>query len=314
MSPRPAAPKGARTAAEREGRPTGTARLSRILDEQEAAAWVEDGMVVAIGTPPPMGLIRQLIRRRVRNLTIVDGGLSLDLLIAAGCVRRSVTYYAGGGFGVAVAPSFRRAVETGEVVVFDCDEGILMAGLQAAAQRLPFMPWRGGVGTSLPQVNPELKLFNDPISGQTLLAVPPIKPDVTLLHATAADAYGNVQHTGGAGWLDLAMFRAADRSVVQVEHIVPNEEIRANPQATTLALADAIVRAPYGAHPFASRGRYVQDQDHLRSYLDAAMKAATNNDASDLNRYLERYCQLPLTLGDYLEQVGIKQLLRLQEY
>lgn len=314
MSPGPTDPNGARSPAIGEVLPAVSARRSRILDERMAASWVEDGMVIAVGTPPPMGLIRQLIRRRVRDLTIVDGGLALDMLIAAGCVRKSVTYYAGGGSGVAVAPSFRRAVESGEVAVFDCDEGLLMAGLQAAAQRLPFMPWRGGVGTSLPQVNPELKLFNDPISGQPLLAVPPIKPDVVLLHAAAADAYGNVQHTGGAGWLDLALFRAADRSVVQVERIVPNEEIRANPQATTLALADAIVRAPYGAHPFASRGSYLLDHDHLRAYLDAAAKAATTQDTTELNQYLERYCHLPETLGDYLEQVGIKQLLRLQEY
>jgi glutaconate CoA-transferase subunit A len=289
------------------------ARRSRILDEVDASGWIEDGMTIAIGSPPPMGMVRQIIRRRVKNLTVVDSGLSLDMLVAAGCVRNAVSYYAGGGFGVAVAPSFRRAAEHGEISVFECDEGTIMAGLQAAAQSLPFMPWRGGVGTSLPEVNPELKLFNDPISGQTLLAVPPIRPDVSLLHAAMSDVYGNVQHVGGPGWLDLALHRAADRTIVQVERIIPNEEVRANPRATTIASADAIVRAPYGAHPFYSRGFYIQDQTHLREYLDAATKAAAGDDTA-LTRYLALYCREPQALGEYLERIGIRQLLSLYEY
>ena len=225
-----------------------TERQQRIVDEAEAVSWVRDGMTIAVGSPAPMALLRQIIRRGVKNLTVVDSGLSLDLLVAAGCVRKAVSYYAGGGFGVPVAPSFRRAVEKGELETWECEEGILATGLQAAAQALPFSPWRGGVGTSIPEVNPELKVFQDPLNGETLIAVPPIKPDVTLLHAATADAYGNVQHLGGPGWLDLFLYRAADRTIVQVERVIANEDVRANPWATTIAGVDAIVRAPYGAH------------------------------------------------------------------
>ena len=88
------------------------------------------------------------------------------MLIAAGCVKKVVSYYAGGGFGVPVAPAFRHAAERGEIEIWECEEGILTAGLQAAAQLLPFLPWRGGVGTSLPEVNPDLKVFTDPINGE----------------------------------------------------------------------------------------------------------------------------------------------------
>lgn len=289
-------------------------RRQRILDETEAANWVQDGMTIAVGAPAPMMLLRHIIRRGVKNLTVVDSGLSLDLLIAAGCVRKVVSYYAGGGFGVPVAPSFRCAVERGEIEVWECEEGILTAGLQAAAQALPFLPWRGGVGTSLPEINPDLKLMQDPIRGETLIAVPPIKPDLALLHAATADAYGNVQHCGGPGWLDLFLHRAADRTIVQVERIVANEDIRANPWATTIAGADAIVRAPYGAHPFYSRGFYVQDNAHLREYVEAATAAAQAGRPDALNQYLTRYCREPETHGDYLERVGIKRLLGLYEY
>jgi glutaconate CoA-transferase subunit A len=289
-------------------------RQQRIIDEVTAASWVQDGMTIAVGSPAPMALLRQIIRRGVKNLTIVDSGVTLDLLIAAGCARKVVSYYAGGGFGVPVAPAFRRAVERGEIEVWECEEGILTTGLQAAAQALPFLPWRGGVGTSLPEVNKDLKVMHDPIRGETLIAVPPIKPDVTLLHAATADAYGNVQHCGGPGWLDLFLYRAADRTIVQVEKIIPNEEIRANPWATTIGGADAIVRAPYGAHPFYSRGYYVQDNTHLRQYLEASAAAAQENRPEPLTQYLNHYCREPATLGDYLERIGIKRLLELYEY
>jgi glutaconate CoA-transferase, subunit A len=289
-------------------------RTQRIIDEVTAANWVQDGMTIAVGSPAPMALLRQIIRRGVKNLTIVDSGVTLDLLIAAGCARKVVSYYAGGGFGVPVAPAFRRAVERGEIEVWECEEGILTTGLQAAAQALPFLPWRGGVGTSLPEVNKDLKVMQDPIRGETLIAVPPIKPDVTLLHAATADAYGNVQHCGGPGWLDLFLYRAADRTIVQVEKIIPNEEIRADPWATTIGGADAIVRAPYGAHPFYSRGYYVQDNVHLRQYLEASAAAAQENRPEPLTQYLNHYCREPATLGDYLERIGIKRLLELYEY
>ena len=289
-------------------------RRERIVDEREAAGWIRSGMTVAFGDPAPMAMIRQIIRAEVRDLCVVGSGLALDLLIAAGCVRKTIAYYAGGGFGVPVAPSFRRAAEEGKLEVWECEEGILTAGLDAAAQGLPFLPWRAGVGTSLPEVNPDLKVMQDPIEGQTLLAVPAIRPDVAVLHAATSDAYGNVQHVGGPGWLDLFLWRAATRTIVQVEKVVSNEDIRANPWATTLAGADAVLRLPYGAHPFYSRGYYVQDTPFLKDYIEAAAAAAREDRPEGLDHFLDHYCREPETHADYLERVGIGRLLGLYEY
>lgn len=274
-----------------------------ILTEAEAADWVSDGMLIAVGDPAPMALIRQLVRREVRDLTVVGSGLGLDLLIAAGCVRKTLAYYVGGG------PCFRRAAENGEIEIWECEEGILAAGLRAGAQSLPFLPWRGGVGTSLPEVNPDLKIIQDPIKGETLIAVPAIEPAVTILHAASSDAYGNVRHHGGSGWLDLFLHRAADRTIVQVEKIVSNEEVRANPAATTIGVADAVVRLPYGAHPFFSRGYYVQDKAFTKRYVQAATAGG-----EQLDEFIEHFCTQPETHGDYLERVGVKTLIGLYEY
>lgn len=286
------------------------ARTERLVDELAAAALVEDGMTVAIGEPAPMALLRQIVRRGLRDLTVIASGLHLDLLVAAGCVRKTISYYAGGGFGVPVAPAFRRAAERGEIEVWECEEGLLTSGLEAAGKGLPFLPWRGGVGTSLPELNPDLKLMQDPIRGEILIAVPAIRPDIALQHAHASDAYGNVQHLGGPGWLDLFLARAASRVIVQVERVVSNEEVRADAWATTIARADHVVRMPWGAHPYYSRGHYLQDSAWWQDYL----AAATRDDGAALQAWLAHWCREPATHVDYLERLGIRRLLALHEY
>ena len=284
-----------------------------LVDEAEALGWIESGMTIALGEPAPMAMVRQIVRAGLTDLTVIAGGLSIDLLIAAGCVSKTISYYAGGGFGVPVAPSFRRAAEAGEIEVWECEEGILTSGLEAAGKGLPYLPWRGGVGTSLPEINPDLKLIKDPVSGQQLIAVPAIKPDIAIVHAAQSDVYGNVQHHGGPGWIDLFLCRAAERTIVQVEKIVSNEAVRADPWATTLPGADAVVRLPWGAHPFYSRGYYVQDIEFVENYVTTADAAARGNRAS-LDAFIKQYCREPETHVDYLERIGIRRLLALPEY
>jgi glutaconate CoA-transferase subunit A len=289
-------------------------RTERLIDETQALALLESGMTIALGEPTPMALLRQVVRRGLRDLTVIGSGLALDLLVAAGCVRKTISYYAGGGAGVPVAPSFRRAAERGELDTWECDEGLLTSGLEAAGKGLPFLPWRGGVGTSLPDVNPDLKPFTDPIRGETLLAVPAIRPDVALLHAAQSDPYGNVQHHGGPGWLDLFLQRAATRCIVQVERIVPNEIIRATPWATTIGRADAVLRLPWGAHPWYSRGWYLQDGPWLADYVEVATAAAERGESAALARFLDYWCREPTSHPEYLERVGLRRLLSLHEY
>lgn len=289
--------------------PVNKQRAEKILDEASAASAVEDGMTIAIGEPHPMALVRHLVRRRVRDLTVVSSGLALDLLIAAGCVRKVVSYYAGGGYGVPVAPAFRRAAEAGAIEVWECEEGILTTALEAAAKGLPSMTCRGGVGTSLPEINPDLKVINDPINGDPLIAVPALSIDIALLHAAEADAYGNVRHCGGPGWIDLFYHRAARQTIVQVEKLIANEEIRANPWATTIGGDAHVVRMPYGAHPFFSRGYYVQDKLLVAAYFHAA-----NAGGAVLDEFLERYCHAPANHAEYLTDIGIQRLFDLYEY
>ena len=142
--------------------------------------------------------------------------------------------------------------------------------MDAAARGLGFLPWRGGVGTSIPVLNPDYVPFNDPIHGEPYLAVPALHADWAILHVGQADVFGNGQH-GGARFGDRLLSRAAERVMLTAERIVPNGEIRKNPWATSVAYADVVVEAPYGAHPFASHGFYVEDEEAIQEYVAASI-------------------------------------------
>lgn len=295
-------------------------RKSLVIGEAEAAEMIRDGMTIAIGgfinSSHPMALVRQVICRGVKNLTVVgaaSGGLDLDLLIAAGCVRKLVTTYMGGEHYCPVAPFFRVAAQRGELEIFECDEGMFYCALRAAAQGLPSTPWKAGIGTSFPEINPEIKVYNDPISGEPVLAIPAITPELAIIYAAHSDAYGNVQHVG-TGFGDRAMWRAAKKTIAQVERVLPNEEIRKDPLATSLYGVDAVVRAPYGSHPFAGPGYYIEDGAHIREYVAAGNAYAKNGDRKPFEDYLQKYVLDPKTHGDYLEVIGIRRLISLHEY
>lgn len=295
-------------------------RKSRILDIDAAMSHVKDGMTIAIGgfinSSHPMIVVRELIRRGYHNLTVVgaaSSGLELDLLIAAGVTKKIVSPYIGAEGLAAIGPAFRAAAERGQLEVFELDEAHFYAGLRAAAQRVPFNPWRAGLGTSFPEVNPAIKLFTDPCNGEPLLAIPAINIDVAFLHAATSDIYGNVQYVGH-GYGDRAIYAASDVTIVQVEHIVSNEEIRKDPLRTAVPGADGIIRAQFGSHPYASPGHYREDQAHIKEYVRAATAWSKDNNMGPLNAYLQRWVFEPKDQVEYLERVGMRTLLSLEEY
>lgn len=295
-------------------------RKKRIIELDDALAKVKDGMTIAIGgfinSSHPMLVVRGLIKRGVKNLTVVgpaSSGLEIDLLIAAGVAKKVVAPYVGGEVLAPIGPAFRAAAERGKVEVFELDEAMYYCALRAAAQRVPFNPWRSGVGTSFPQMNPAIQEFKDPLNGETLLAIPAVNIDIAFLHAATSDAYGNVQYIGH-GYGDRAIYAAADETYVQVEQVVSNEQIKADPGKTAIPGADGIIRAKFGAHPYSSPGHYIEDKAHIKQYVQAATAWAKSDDFAPLQAYLDEFVTGPKDHAEYLERVGIRNLLSLNEY
>jgi glutaconate CoA-transferase, subunit A len=294
-----------------------TGRRQVVADATEVASRIEDGMTIALGgfitANHPMPLVRALIRNKVRDLTLIGAataGLDVDLLIGAGCVRKLIAPYVGAELYAPIGPCFRRAAERGELEVWECSEYIMYAGLQAGATGQDFVAWQGGVGTSLPELNPDLKVFESPLGdGKEFIAVPALRADWGFFHVGIADPYGNSRHLG-ARFGDRLMARASDRVAVCTERVVPNETIRRDPMRTTIPYADAVVEAPYGSHPYSAHGCYGEDGEAIRSYVTAAEAFRKGDDAA-FEAYLDEWVTGPSDHGAYLEQVGTRRLLEL---
>jgi glutaconate CoA-transferase subunit A len=280
------------------------AKLTTLAD---AIAGVGNGDVVALQNmatqAAPMASVRELIRQEKRDLALVVlvGGMAVDWLAAAGVIDRLI--------GAAVSmeqfglcQQYRKAVEQGRIRVEELSETLLNARLGAGARNLPFLPSRGAIGSDLIALNPDnLRMLDDPFGGLPVVACRALVPDVALVHAHRADRYGNIQYEPTVLWPDIGIMpKAARRVIVTAEEIVPTEVLRRHPDRTILPgfMVDAVVEAPYGAHPTSFFPNYGYDSRFHRSW------AAVSRDDGEAAAFIRRYILEPDSQAAYLNAVG----------
>ncbi|GAB3489339.1 CoA transferase subunit A [Amycolatopsis cihanbeyliensis] len=245
----------------------------------EVVAELTDGMTIGIGgwgsRRKPMALVRAILRSSLTDLTVVSyGGPDVGLLASAGRIRRLVF-----GFvtldSIPFDPWFNRVREAGEIEVTEYDEGLFGTGLSAAAQRLPFLPSRAGLGSDVPRLNPGLRTVRSPYEdGEELLAVPALRLDAALLHLNRGDARGNVQYLGPDPYFDDLFALAARRCYVSVERVVETPELTASAPVQSLLLnrgsVHGVVESPHGAHFTTAVPDYGRDEAFQRHYVESA--------------------------------------------
>ena len=272
-----------------------------------AAAHVTDGAVVALGgglsARLPMALVRELIRQGRRGLHLVGSAHSVDvdLLVAAGAVAVCEESYVGFEQDLGLAPAYRRAAETGTIAVRESCCVTILTQLRAAEMGLPFLPVRGIKGTDLRRLHPEYAETTCPFTGEVLIAVPPLTPDVALLHAPMGDQHGNL-HLEQPYVLD-ERFAGASRAVVAtVDRLVPTDTVAEAGITVPGHRVVAVAEVPYGAHPTSSYPGYAYDREHLSHYVDAARAPETAAD------YLREWVLLPDGEAGYRERLGETRL------
>jgi acyl CoA:acetate/3-ketoacid CoA transferase alpha subunit len=252
--------------------------MKKVMDIEQAAALVPDGSALALGglsmNSSPMAFARELIRQKKRGLTVVAivNGMAVDWLVAAGCVSKVISGLISFE-GMGLAPNFRHAVESGAVELEEYSEYLLIARLRAAATNLPFIPTKAGLGTDVIGLHPETtRLESDPVSGEAYVACTPLKVDVAVVHAHAADAQGNVRVDPKLLWMDNEIVNAAGSTIVTVESIVPHSSFVAEPHRTTYPrfITDAVVEVPWGAYPTSCFPIYGHDEAFFSAYSKAA--------------------------------------------
>jgi glutaconate CoA-transferase, subunit A len=248
------------------------------MSADEVAAQVSDGMTIGIGgwgsRRKPMSIVRALLRTDVKDLTVVAyGGPDVGLLCRAGKVRKLVYGFVSLD-SVALDPNFRAVREAGAVEVDEYDEGMLLAGLTAAAHRLPFQPIRAGLGSDVMARNPHLRTVQSPYDDDRVVAMPPLRLDVALVHLNVADEFGNGQYLGPDPFFDDLYCMAADRTFLSCERIVDTADLLKEASFRSLLVSRmyvaGVVEAPRGAHFTSCAPDYERDEAFQLHYVSCA--------------------------------------------
>lgn len=272
---------------------------------------VADGASVALGAALecliPFAAAHEMIRQGRRDLTLIGpiSDICFDQLVAAGCVGRVVAAWVG-NVQHGSAYGFRRALEGGvprPLEVEDHSNLSIALALEAAAQGVPYLPTRALLGSDILAGNPRFRTAPCPFTGDPLVLVPALAPDVTVLHVQRAGADGTCQAWGPTG-VSAAAAKASRAVIVVCEELVEPSVLRSDPNRTLLPgfLVSAVVHLPWGAHPSPVQG--YANRDHA-VYADYHRRSASAEGAA---AWLDEWVRGVRDHGDYLRKLGPARL------
>jgi glutaconate CoA-transferase subunit A len=253
---------------------------------QAIARYVHEGdCVYAAGFTHliPFAAGHEIIRQQIKNLVLARAtpDLIYDQMVAAGCARKVIFSYMGNP-GVGSLRIIRKAIEDDQIEWEEYSHFGMISRLQAGASGLPFIPMNQTATDDLAHANPNYRRLADPFTGQEVIVLPPLNPDVAIVHVQRADATGNAHIWGIIGEQKEAAF-AASHVIMTAEEIVDESVIRSDPNRTLIPgfIVDAVCQVPYCAHPSYTQGYYDRDNSfylawdkisespaEVRAYLD----------------------------------------------
>ncbi|MGQ9582608.1 MAG: CoA transferase subunit A [Thermoplasmatota archaeon] len=246
----------------------------------------------------PMSLVREILRQGPGELSVAgQGGMDIDMLVASGLVKRVDGVYIGHEvFGLSAA--YGRAVSEGGVEVTEWTNAALAWRLRAAAMGIPYIPSRTMLGTDTFRRS-AARSAPCPFTGLQLCLLPALIVDVGIIHVHRCDKYGNAQIEGTMG-LGYELARASRKLILTTEEVAPESRIRREPERTAIPhyLVDAVVEAPYGAHPGEMCYRYAMDRPLVEEYIEAMKEEGS------ARGYLRRYVYGVRSHEEYIELVG----------
>ncbi|MEN4042147.1 MAG: CoA-transferase [Anaerolineaceae bacterium] len=286
--------------------------MSKICTLSEAIrAHVHDGDVVyAAGFTHliPFAAGHEIIRQRRKNLTLARAtpDLIYDQMVAAGCARKIIFSYMGNP-GVGSLRILRSAIEAGRLEWEEYSHFGMISRLQAGASGLPFMPMNQTAAADLERANPNYRRVPDPYSGREVVVVPPLLPDVAIVHVQRCDAGGNAHIWGIIGEQKEAAF-AARRVILTAEEIVDEEIIRSDPNRTIIPAfkVDAVCHVPFCAHPSYTQGYYDRDNTFYLNW------DKLSESPDQVQAYLAEWVYGVADRGEYVEKLGAEVIRRLR--
>lgn len=278
--------------------------MSKVCSLTEAVAeYIHDGdtlFCAGFTHLIPFGAGHEIIRQGRKNLTLARAtpDLIYDQMVAAGCAKKLIFSYIGNP-GVGSLRIVREELEAGRLEWEEYSHFGMITRLQAGAAGLPFMPMNQTAATDLEKNNPNIRRVKDPYTGRDVITVPPLHPDVGIIHVQRADKNGNAQVWGILGEQKEAAF-ASKNVIITAEEIVDEDIIRSDPNRTLIPelIVKAVCHVPHCAHPSYTQGYY--DRDNV-FYLNWDK---ISEDRAVVNSWLDEWVYGVKNTEEYWQKLG----------
>ncbi len=284
----------------------------KVMSLEDAARLVKDGEHVGVGgchtSRTPFAMIWALIRAHKKDLVVSRSIASTegDLVLASGISRHVITSWFTQGIVWGVSKVMRHHTENKLAHFEEWSHMSIGLRYRAGAMGLPFMPTRSMLGSDvIRRLGDRVRTMACPFTGEELVLLPALNPDVVLIHVQRCDKYGNAQ-IDGLQFMDIDMAMAATRVILTTECIVSNDQIRRTPDRTRIPFftVDAVVEVPMGSAPHECYGLYEPFFPHLDEYA-----ARTRDPVKGAQAYLDEYYYEPKSWTDYLAKLGMAEVL-----
>ena len=284
------------------------AMTDKVMTVPEAVRrFVHDGDYVASGgfgsTRIATAILHEIVRQNKCHLGFAGTTTTHDfqILVAGHCIDRCDVAYFLGLESRGLSPHARRAVEGGRIELTEWTNATLAWRFKAAAMGVPFLPARSMLGTDV-FTRSAAKEVTCPFTGQKLVAVPALFPDVSIIHVHRSDVYGNAQ-VDGITMADHDKARAAKHLILTTERLVSTDAIRRDTARTLVPYwqVDAVCHVPHGSYPGNMPYEYFSDEEHLTEWMEA------EKDPGALASFVDRYIHSVRGFAEYLELKGGEQ-------
>jgi glutaconate CoA-transferase subunit A len=285
----------------------------KVTSLEQAASLIRDGDHVAIGgcmmSRTPMAMLWALVRAGRRNLTFSRNIVSSDgdIIFASGIGRKVITSWFSQGIVWGISRVMRHWVETGRAEFEEWSHLSIGLRFRAGAMGIPFMPIRSMMGSDVyRRVRNQVREMTCPFTGEPLVLLPALNPDIAIIHVQRCDPYGNAQ-LDGLQFMDTDLPLAAKRVIVTTERIVSNDQIRRTPDQTKFPFftVEAVVEVPYGCAPHECYGQYEPFFKHMDLFAELTRKDPERGS----QEYLQRFFYEPNSWNAALERFGLQELL-----
>ena len=287
----------------------------RMRIKDAVKKFIKNGDYLAIGgfghIRIPMAIIYEIVRQRIKDLSVAGHTAvqDIDVLMAGGCVSKVDIAYVVGFELRGLSGVQRRQFESGQIKKTDYTNGAMSYRVRAGAQGIPFIPVKVMLGTDTMMHSPG-KVVKCPFTGEKVLLLPALNPDICIVHVHRADMYGNCQIDGHIVKDDLQA-RASKRVIVSCEELVDTEVIRADPGKTVIPffMVDAVIEQPWGSHPGNMPYKYYFDHEFTEDYL----AVGRDKNSKVLENWLDEWIYGLDNYDDYLVKLGARRLYNLRD-